>query len=211
METGEQKGGQLREVAIHIDRKLYKSPTPTTGLALKKLASIPAGYDLFEEVPGKGDDILIRDTDTIKLKDGEHFYSAQSSLNPGRGDVPLPDVDVSYLQSKGIEFTVIALVHETLLRIQNYILPDAYTPRQVELLIRLPIGYPSAMPDMFFTSPTVSLAKGGKPMRTESIVQLEGMQWQQWSRHFTRSLWRPGIDNIGSYLSSVKIELAKGI
>ena len=73
------------EVSIHIDKKEYKSPNPTTGAALYKLGSINTEkYDLFLEVPGRGDDKLIANDDTqLELKNGEHFYSAQKNLNPG--------------------------------------------------------------------------------------------------------------------------------
>ena len=74
------------EITIHIDKKMYKSPNPTTGAALYTLGKVPAGYDLFEETPGPGDDKLIpNDSTRINLKDGLHFYTAKQSLNPGRG------------------------------------------------------------------------------------------------------------------------------
>lgn len=74
------------EVTIHIDKKTLKSPNPTTGAALYVLGSVPTGYDLFEEVPGPGDDTLIKNDDTsYDLKNGSHFYTAKQSLNPGNG------------------------------------------------------------------------------------------------------------------------------
>jgi hypothetical protein len=81
MEKNESKRG---EVNIVIDKKHKVSPNPTTGLALYQLGEIADGYDLFREVHGHGDDEFIpRDNTEIVLHDGDHFYSAQSSLNPG--------------------------------------------------------------------------------------------------------------------------------
>lgn len=72
------------EVSIIIDKKEYKSPNPTTGAALYLLGKVASGYDLFREVRGKGDDELIPNNSTeVKLHEGDHFYSAQSTLNPG--------------------------------------------------------------------------------------------------------------------------------
>jgi hypothetical protein len=72
------------EVSIVIDKKHKRSPNPTTGIALYVLGEIPDVYDLFQVVHGHGDDIFIpKDGTTITLKEGENFYSAQSSLNPG--------------------------------------------------------------------------------------------------------------------------------
>ena len=81
-----QGGGAKNEVTIHIDKTKYRSPNPTTGTALYLLGHVAAGYDLWLEVHGKGDDEMIANNATqVVLKDGDHFYTAQSSLNPGNG------------------------------------------------------------------------------------------------------------------------------
>ncbi len=75
---------QTHEVNIHIDRKKFASPTPTPGSSLYVLGSVHAGYDLFREAHGSGDDELIKNDQTeYSLHDGDKFYSAQSTLNPG--------------------------------------------------------------------------------------------------------------------------------
>lgn len=72
------------QVHIFIDKAQRVSPNPTTGAALYALGSIGADYDLFREVRGKGDDELIAsDATSVTLKDGDHFYSVQKTLNPG--------------------------------------------------------------------------------------------------------------------------------
>jgi hypothetical protein len=74
----------VREAHITIDRKEFRSPNPTTGHALYVLGDVAKGYVLYREARGHGDDELIPDTGAIiKLHDGERFYTAQSSLNPG--------------------------------------------------------------------------------------------------------------------------------
>jgi hypothetical protein len=76
---------EKHEVNITIDRKKYESPNPTTGHALYELGKIPAGFDLFKETHGSGDDELIKnDATPIELHDGDKFYAAQSTLNPGQ-------------------------------------------------------------------------------------------------------------------------------
>lgn len=71
-------------VHINIDKKPKTSSSPTTGAALYALGEIVAGYDLFREIRGKGDDEPIANSQTsITLHEGDHFYSAQSTLNPG--------------------------------------------------------------------------------------------------------------------------------
>lgn len=72
------------EVRIHIDRKPYESPNPTTGAALYLLGKVQVGYELFKEVRGdREDEPIANDGSTIHVKEDEHFYSAQVTLNPG--------------------------------------------------------------------------------------------------------------------------------
>jgi len=72
------------EVRIHIDRKPYDSPTPTKHSALYVVGKVQAGYELFKEVQGDHeDDPIPNDDGTIHLKEDQHFYSAQVTLNPG--------------------------------------------------------------------------------------------------------------------------------
>ncbi|MEQ1939391.1 hypothetical protein ABMA46_14145 [Mesorhizobium sp. CN5-321] len=83
-----QGGGGNNEITIHMDKKQFKSPSPTTGAALYTLGQVATGYDLWREVHGKGDDELIANNATqVILKNGDHFYTAQSSLNPGADHV----------------------------------------------------------------------------------------------------------------------------
>lgn len=63
-------------VSIHINREIYPSPNPTTGMALYSLAHIPEDQELFLESAGDDDDQLIpRDGTVVHLKKGDHFYS----------------------------------------------------------------------------------------------------------------------------------------
>ncbi len=76
---------QHQEVNIHIDKKKYESPTPTTGAALYLLGGVKPGFVLFKEIHGHGDDPVIKNDSTpVTLKDGDHFYSAKDELNPGQ-------------------------------------------------------------------------------------------------------------------------------
>lgn len=64
------------EVRIHIDRKQYESPNPTTGHALYELGGVGAHKELFREVDGdKEDELVPNDDSKIHLKQDEHFYS----------------------------------------------------------------------------------------------------------------------------------------
>ena len=85
MDKNNEQGHSHEEVVIHIDKKERRSPNPTTGAALYTLAGInPDSYEMYQEVPGHGDDkLVLNDGTELKLKNGEHFYSVQKNINPG--------------------------------------------------------------------------------------------------------------------------------
>ncbi|MGJ5814464.1 E2/UBC family protein [Paludibaculum fermentans] len=123
----------------------------------------------------------------------------------------LSDEDRAHLELKGYEYDVSqtnGLVHVI---IKNFNLPPIYTPNVTDLLLRLPPNFPLAKPDMFWTFPHVRLANGAFPNRADQFdVSYQDRQWQRWSRHFEGNSWRPGSDNLRSFLATIRGELEKG-
>lgn len=67
------------EIRIHIDRKPYEAPNPTTGAALYVLGKIGAHRELFREEGGDHEDKPVPNDETkIHLKQDEHFYSEKA-------------------------------------------------------------------------------------------------------------------------------------
>lgn len=83
--NNESHGEKPKEVSILIDKKEYKSPDQTTGATLYTLGNINGTeFDLWEEIKGHGEDILIpNDTTKVDLKNGTHFYSIKKHITPG--------------------------------------------------------------------------------------------------------------------------------
>lgn len=82
-----EKDANSHLIPIIIEKKQYKVPEGSmTGAELRSLPDpdIAADRDLWLEVPGPGDDILVMPTSTINLKPGIHFYTAPTTINPGR-------------------------------------------------------------------------------------------------------------------------------
>lgn len=123
----------------------------------------------------------------------------------------LPDNDLEYLMNKEIDFeeqlesSMISLV------IKGFALPAGYQPSEVDLLLRLPVQFPQAPPDMFWIDPVVSYANGGIPPQTQAREIYVGRTWQRWSRHFGQSHWRPGIDDLRSYLRLIRSTLEREV
>lgn len=67
------------KVRIHIDREAYETRSPTTGEALYHLGEIGHDEELFREVDGGLEDVLVpRDAEPIHLIPDEHFYSQET-------------------------------------------------------------------------------------------------------------------------------------
>ena len=122
----------------------------------------------------------------------------------------LPEIDVEFLREKGFVFETIREGGFVNLVIRDCPLPPVYKPSVVDLLIRLPAGYPNVNPDMFWTRPTVSLVNGGAPPLAANVQETyNGVPWQRWSRHING--WRLGIDGLRSFWASTRRELDKGL
>ncbi len=75
VEAGVDVSKEEGRIRIFINDKGYFAPKPVmTGLEIKNLGGIPPDYQLFKEVPGKGDDQLIRDDEQVELKSGDKFH-----------------------------------------------------------------------------------------------------------------------------------------
>jgi hypothetical protein len=95
--------------------------------------------------------------------------------------------------------------------LHEYLLPAGYRPRRVDLLIRLPAGYPDSAPDMFWCDPAVVLERtGGAPEAATASEAYLGRSWQRFSRHLDAGLWQPARDRLQSYLALIRRNLAKG-
>jgi hypothetical protein len=75
-----------RVIPVFIDDVKYDAPSHSmTGAALRALPQPPVGADrdLWLEVPGPRDDVLIRPEQTYDVKPGSKYYTAPSTINPG--------------------------------------------------------------------------------------------------------------------------------
>ncbi len=115
-----------------------------------------------------------------------------------------------FSKSKGWRYEVKSDGQFVFLVIREYPLPTGYIPVCADLLLRLPQGFPDAAPDMFWFCPDVSYANGGVPPATGDRFEHDGRIWQRWSRHLATA-WRPGIDNLQTYLRLIRTDLAGAV
>lgn len=119
----------------------------------------------------------------------------------------LPPIDQEYLQARApghavsLDGGMIAIV------ISSFPLPNGFTARSADLLLRLAPGYPDMQPDMWWFAPTIRRTDGQVIAGTELQEVHLGRTWQRWSRHLNPGQWRSGIDSLESYLALVRKEL----
>jgi len=124
----------------------------------------------------------------------------------------LSEEDAAFLKSKEFSHSVTQVDGFVHVVIHNYQMPKAYSPQATDLLLRLPPNFPLAHPDMFWTFPHVRLQNGQYPDRADQFdVNFQERRWQRWSRHIDASQWRPGTDNLKTFLGTIKRELEKGV
>lgn len=123
----------------------------------------------------------------------------------------LSERDRQHLDQRGLRYTAQPEGGMLSVVLHEYELPAGYSPRTVDLLVRLPPGFPDAAPDMWWMAPFVSLASGGVPAATEHRQTFMGRTWQRWSRHFAPGIWRPGTDSLQTYLRLIRTDLEKGV
>jgi hypothetical protein len=111
--------------------------------------------------------------------------------------------DAAVLAERELRHEVTPAGGFTLLQVLDYPVGSALLPERSTLLLQLPAGFPDATPDMFWFDPPLQRRDGTAIPGTEVRQQIDGRTWQRWSRHI-QGQWRPGVDNLGTYLAYVR-------
>ncbi len=117
-----------------------------------------------------------------------------------RRDFTLLDEDEAYLESLGLTWEAVKIETALWIFIHNYGLPDGYNVSKALVGIRMSPGYPTAQLDMLYFYPPLS-RKDGQSIGALSLTQIDGKNFQQWSRHRTGvNPWRPDLDNLSTHV-----------
>lgn len=196
-----------RSFKLKIDDKDLEWPHACiSGFVLRKLAELPANYNLWQEIPGQQDQ-KIADSDVINLdsKGVERFISLIDQTTEGDA---LPSFDHAFLSDHGYQFEVIQEGSSTGIILKSLDLPEGkFSATMADILVMLPAGYPDCAPDMFYASPHLTLANGLVPKACSAQLSYAGRVWQRWSRH--NNEWRPGIDGLRTMVARIKTALAE--
>src|SRR5581483_8267120 len=84
-----------------------------------------------------------------------------------------------------------------------------YDHEAADVLFRIPAGFPTAVLDMYWVCPVLTLKSGGAPAAATERATHENRLWQRFSRHLPDGRWRPGADSLKTYLPVVFGELCQ--
>ena len=129
----------------------------------------------------------------------------------GRKTVTLPQVDVAFLEERALQHHVEVDGGMTCVLISSWRLPSRYSRSETDLMIRLSPGYPDVAPDMWWFNPAIYRADGTELPNTNVFENYLGHRWQRWSRHFSSSQWRSGVDSLESYLALIRQHLTDSV
>lgn len=127
-----------------------------------------------------------------------------------RRQFELPSFDTQYLGTTGLEWeTITGASGSRWLLIHDRPVRPGYNVERVLVALQLPSGYPDAQIDMAYFHPHLS-RKDGQPIGALGGHDLDGKNFQRWSRHRTAEApWRPGEDDVSSHLVLVDDWLAR--
>lgn len=117
----------------------------------------------------------------------------------------LRPTDAAELVARGLRYDVVSEGNMIAVVVRGYPVPPGYSPTTTDMLLLLPTGFPDAAPDMFWTSDRL-VVNGIAPPATDVVENRVGRSWYRWSRHLNGH-WRPGIDDLRSYLQFVETSL----
>lgn len=121
----------------------------------------------------------------------------------------LPPADAALLAKRGIAHSVVMEGPMTCVIFTDWPVPPGYNRTRVDLLLRLPPGFPDVPPDMWWVDPSLQLASGGTVEATQVTEVHVGRTWQRWSRHFAPGQWQPGTDSLESFLARIRGEMIR--
>lgn len=183
-------------IHVFINKTKYELDDPVqTGASLKRLANIKPVDVLFLQAPGE--DQVIGNDAKVTLKNGSHLHS-QPPADYG--------FDARQLHDAGIDPSR-ATIHPqqggwSFLVVSGYPLPAGFQPATVDLLVKLPPGFPDAQPDMFWVYPAVKTANGSLP-RATCMESLLDKQWQRFSWHLAAGAWQPGVSTLRDFMRCI--------
>jgi len=200
---------KAKSYRIRIDKGYYIVNSPTlTGRELLALAGkAPADQWMLHQKlkGGKTERIGLDDVVDFTAPGIERFQTLPLDQTEGevsRRQFTLPEEDREHLETLGFPWETVHEGGTMWLVIHNYPVPQGYNHAEISTAFRIQVGYPTAEIDMVYVHPALHRTDGKPIGCTQGTQSLDGLVFQQWSRHRTpQNPWRPGEDNMATHLA----------
>lgn len=197
-----------RRYEIRVDKqKITVNAAVITGKQiLAEVGKTPEQYNLYQHVRGEQTK-PIRSEQKVDLTEPgvERFTTMKIENQEGEDDRPLrrsfellPEDD-AFLSGRYPNWETVLEGETRWLIIEGFSITDGYNVPEVRLALRMLPAYPDVQIDMAYFLPQLSRADG-KPVNGLSELNIDGKNFQQWSRHRAPDQWRPDVDNVETHL-----------
>ena len=198
------------DTASGFDREKYTVEVPEmTGRQILELAKKlpPENWLLNQKLKG-GHVKAIGLTEVVDFRTPgiERFMTLPKDQNEGlstpRRQFQLPEADVEGLDAAGFQWETIGAGGGWLL-VHGYDLPGGYNVNAASVAVQIPGGYPDdPLRHGLFQPGSKPTGRAADPGPTQAIVQIDGTNWQRWSRHYSPvHPWIPGEYNVITHLA----------
>ncbi|MBL7789355.1 MAG: hypothetical protein JNL75_05920 [Chitinophagales bacterium] len=118
-------------------------------------------------------------------------------------DFILPEEDKIFLDNLGLSWETVNDLGMQWVIIHDYPVAQGYNHQKVSVALKIETGYPRTPLDMAYFFPMLQRLDG-KAINAICDQQIDGKQYQRWSRHRTgENPWREGIDDLTTHLTLV--------
>ncbi|MFT3909758.1 MAG: multiubiquitin domain-containing protein [Ferruginibacter sp.] len=208
--------GTIIYYLFKVDKMSFeKKEHEFTGRQLLALVGLtPDKYRLFQI--GEGHKEILPDQKVDLRECGiERFKSVAKQANEGKeaaaqaASLPMKRMfsllaeDEAFLNKNFPNWETIKVANTGWILIHQFEIVDGYNNKEVTVAFMVPPSYPTTEFDMMYFYPDLCRADG-KPIGALSHQNLEGKNYQRWSRHRVAGEWRSGVDNLETHVLSVQ-------
>jgi hypothetical protein len=82
-------------------------------------------------------------------------------------------------------------IENGLVLVHDWALPEGWSHETTDVLVEVPVKYPSTPPDNVCVRSDLTLVSGGTPQNSQGVRRISNCNWQQFSYHIEPADWRP--------------------
>ncbi|MDB5584492.1 MAG: Multiubiquitin [Bradyrhizobium sp.] len=203
------KKPKAHRYAFRVNKKrvVTEEPVPTREEILTLAGFTPPADYRLRLKRGKGDPLEVQPGQHVDLTEPgvERFIANKLHVQDGlseRREFQLPEEDTAFLDSLGLRWEAIRVENQLWVVIRDWRTPEGFTPEKVDIAFDV-TSYPAGVIDMAYFAPAIARENGADIPQANVTVQLDGGNWQRWSRHREEHInpWNPASDSLASHYS----------